>query len=688
LADLSTGEYPITVESVAKIMQYFAGNSIKPIAEISSEERFIDNLGKAAEIVTSLAETGAEGPLSFVQDSIRRVVEAIKTFGKEEEGNLFIEILDYVEKNPETARGFIKTPEIQELELVERLEEILREIEKIREITELSEKIKDTLDEIRKSVENVKGAELTDRQRKNISVILSYVEETISITNEISGRIEKDLVVKELQIDELIKSVVGEEKAERISRINPPEGSTFIQGVEDITRPIFRKLIRNAKNRGADKIEINIKEDQEKEKLIISVKDNGKPISDEDKGRIYRKNYASTTDEGLDGIGLDLKLHDGTINIVPNEVTVTLSTKYIEDADRTFRERFLKETVQYQLGNALVSIQTKAELVSIAKELTKEQKKVMEDVSEMGKTVGKYKNEILSVIKTVGKEQRVQKEISKLTPIQFTVPKVKWTKVFRKALKKNKIPYEETRDEHGFIIISLDKKELAGKFDKLRGYFKKVSEDKSLFEIDGKFYAPRVMVTKGEAINNILLGRSGTPEKFGKPEESTDSEIKEIISEVEKWLPKPLLPSSKETLYDICNFFISQVKEISQAKEKPHTFLPFFSVRDLGASGQGVKHLRKNGLVVHCGGNIWKLGEMVENVSSELGHIPYTSHQFSELQRVVGGYLFSIDAKVAGSKLSKKIIPTELRRKFRVKGSPPSKKATIRKEKKYLFSFS
>lgn len=164
--------------------------------------------------------------------------------------------------------------------------------------------------------------ELNSEQKKYINVCLENTKKITGTMEELVSLMEiEDNIyeVKKEKIDimEVAKKAIEENLIllragnTKIS-INSSEDSIFVLGDFEKIKNVFNSLINNSikyKKQGEGKIEIIIKKDEDDEKAICSVKDNGVGIDEEEKETVFKKFYRAQKAIEIDPNSLGIELY-------------------------------------------------------------------------------------------------------------------------------------------------------------------------------------------------------------------------------------------------------------------------------------------------------------------------------------------------------------------------------------------
>lgn len=168
---------------------------------------------------------------------------------------------------------------------------------------------------------------------KTASNIIEQIESLSKIASDFSKfakPIREPLVP--FQLNNLIESVIElyEPDNNIAIQLNQPESEIEVNGVEDELRRALINLIKNAVEASGDrKAEIQVALKKRKESAIITIKDNGTGINEEDKEKIFTPRF-STKSSGT-GLGLAItkqiiEAHQGEIHFTSDKVKGTTFT--------------------------------------------------------------------------------------------------------------------------------------------------------------------------------------------------------------------------------------------------------------------------------------------------------------------------------------------------------------------------
>lgn len=187
-----------------------------------------------------------------------------------------------------------------------------------------------------------KNPAMFEKKWKEIAPSLISQIDTISdVTSELNNFSKPSVKKEKVDLDECIKSAINVfANSDNNIKINYTSSTNyFVIGDKQLFVRIFNNLIKNAtqsfKNNQANKhidIAINTLEDKY---IIISIKDNGSGIKDEDKSKIF--DYRFTTKSNGGGIGLTIVKH------ILENYGATITFQSTENVGTTFFITFNKQ---------------------------------------------------------------------------------------------------------------------------------------------------------------------------------------------------------------------------------------------------------------------------------------------------------------------------------------------------------
>ncbi len=159
---------------------------------------------------------------------------------------------------------------------------------------------------------------------------LDIIKKRLELMGERQERFQSPVgILDSLKIQPIDVTIIkGLEKAFSSIKINIPNKPLYVKS-NKLLFPIILNVVQNAfQHGGGEDIKVNIEIKDEKDSVLIQIKDNGKGISDENKKKIFDKDYKSS-DTNSSGIGLYLvKLAShkfgATINVEDNEPKGTI----------------------------------------------------------------------------------------------------------------------------------------------------------------------------------------------------------------------------------------------------------------------------------------------------------------------------------------------------------------------------
>jgi len=171
------------------------------------------------------------------------------------------------------------------------------------------------------------GVELYEETKKH-----EYLERALSRIDTVAERLDllksESKLLESLKIQPIEISIINNvaESFDNVTIHSYP--SNIKVNANKLLYPILFNFIQNAFQHAGKSIDVEVKIEEQNDEIVISVSDNGKGISEENKKQIFQQGYRGT-DEGVSGMGLFLakiviETYGGSIKVIDNKPKGTI----------------------------------------------------------------------------------------------------------------------------------------------------------------------------------------------------------------------------------------------------------------------------------------------------------------------------------------------------------------------------
>jgi signal transduction histidine kinase len=284
-------------------------------------------------LVTLFIANRITGPLHMLQQKLANISlgkknETIEWENNDEIGNLIIEYNRMILELGESAQRLAKS---------ER-ESAWREMAK-----QVAHEIKNPLTPLRLNAQLIQRAyeenspQFDEKFKKFTEMLIQQVDTLAHIANEFSNfAVMPKPKLAEVKISEVIQNAVTLFRTTTASEIhfNNNTQNDFIEADKEQLLRVFNNLIKNALQAIIDEKngQVLINLSQEKNEIIVQIKDNGIGINDEQKKMIFVPNFTTKTS----GMGLGLAMVKSIIESINGQISFTSS----ENVGTTFELKF------------------------------------------------------------------------------------------------------------------------------------------------------------------------------------------------------------------------------------------------------------------------------------------------------------------------------------------------------------